>query len=354
MNFKVANMPCHNRRVGFTLIELLVVIAIIGILIALLLPAVQSARESARRTECTNHLKQIGIAMQNYHDACKTFPTGRLLSTTIANQGRCFSAYSLLLPYLEALPVQQLMNFNANPDTTDPIYGDPNAAARFTFMPMLQCPSDSHNILQAGCEVHNYPLNTGTTFPVTALNPGGVPVTGVFYENSHVRLADVRDGSSQTVCVSENTLSILGMGEGPTGHWNGQPTQGFVLTTGNDNATTGPALLNYPGDCQPGNLIQQTRGSKWLYGAPGHSMYNHIRGPNDLGVDCRGGLPHSNRTPATWSLLSHNIAAHSFHPGGVNALFCDGHNQFISSDVNLLTWQRLGSRALNDVVSGDY
>jgi len=349
-------MPGHGKRRAFTLIELLVVIAIIGILIALLLPAVQAARESARRSGCTNNLKQIGIAMQNYHDSFKTFPPGRLLCTVIPAEGRCFSAYSHLLPYMEALPVQQLINFNANPDTTDPIYGDPNAAARATYMALLQCPSDSHNILQAGCEVHNYPMNTGTTFPVTPLNPAGVPITGVFYENSHVRLADVRDGSSQTVCISENTLSIPGMGDdgAATPHWTGAPTQGFVLTTGNNNTTVGPPLLNYPGDCVPGNLIQQTRGSKWIYGAPGHSMYNHIRGPNDLGIDCRGGLPHSNHSIATWQFLSHNIAAHSFHPSGVNALFCDGHVNFTFDQINLLTWVHMGSRALNDVVTGDY
>jgi prepilin-type processing-associated H-X9-DG protein len=127
-----------------------------------------------------------------------------------------------------------------------------------------------------------------------------------------------------------------------------------VLTTGNNNTTIGPPLLNYPGDCLPGNELQQTRGSKWIYGAPGHSMYNHIRAPNDPGVDCRGGEPHSIRTPALWNVLSHNIAPHSYHPAGVNALYCDGHVQFVSEGVNLLTWQRLGSRALNDIVAGDY
>ncbi|HEV3006773.1 MAG TPA: DUF1559 domain-containing protein [Pirellulales bacterium] len=343
-------------RHGFTLIELLVVIAIIGILIALLLPAVQSARESARRTECTNHLKQIGIALQDYHDSFNTFPPGRLRCETVPNQGRCFGVYAFLLPFMEALPVQQLINYHANPDTTDPVFGDPNAKARNTLMPNLFCPSDTHNILQAGCEVHSYPMNTGTTFPVSPLNPWGTPVTGVFYENSHVRLADVRDGTSQTVCICENTLSIPGMGDngGNPALWTGGPTQGFVLTTGNNNSTVGPPLLNYPGDCQPGNEIQQTRGSKWIYGAPGHSMYNHMRAPNDAGIDCRGGEPHSSRTPALWDLLTHNIAAHSYHPGGVNALYCDGHVRFVSETIAVLTWQRLGSRALHDVVVGDY
>jgi prepilin-type processing-associated H-X9-DG protein len=125
-----------------------------------------------------------------------------------------------------------------------------------------------------------------------------------------------------------------------------------VLTTGNDNTSVGPPLLNYPGDCIAGNLIQQTRGSKWLYGAPGHSMYNHIRGPNDLGIDCRGGLPHSNHSLATWQNLSHNVAAHSYHPGGVNALFCDGHVQFVTDGINLVIWQAYGSRAGGESTTG--
>ncbi|HVX61468.1 MAG TPA: DUF1559 domain-containing protein [Pirellulales bacterium] len=337
-------------RRGFTLIELLVVIAIIGMLVALLLPAVQAAREAARRAECNNHLKQIGLALQSYHSGFNSFPPGRLRCETLPQQGRCFSAYAFLLPLLERGALQQQINFLANPETTDPLYGDANAGPRFTQLPVLLCPSDSHRVLQTGCEVHNYPMNTGTTFPVSPLNPSGTPVTGVFFENSRVALRDVVDGSSQTVCIGENTLAIPGMGEDPPGHWNGNPTQGFVLTTGNDNSTTGPELTNYPAQCAPGNVLQQTRGSKWIYGAPGHSMYNHIRTPNDPNVDCRGGLPHSNRSPAWWNLLSHNIAAHSNHPGGVNALFCDGHVQFSAQTINLGIWQSLGSRNGHEAV----
>ena len=342
-------MPALRR--GFTLVELLVVIAIIGLLVALLLPAVQAAREAARRAECNNHQKQIGLAMQSYHSAFGTFPPGRLRCDTLPQQGRCFSAYAHLLPLLEAENVQRTINFLANPDVADPLYGDVNAKARFTHMPLFLCPSDSWLILQNGCEVHNYPMNTGTTFPVSPQNPSGVPVTGVFFENSRVRMADITDGSSHTVCIGENTLSAPAMGESPPGFWNGQPTRGFVLTSGNDNNSSGPELTSYPAQCVAGNMIQQTRGSKWIYGAPGHSMYNHVRTPNDTNVDCRGGLPHSNRSDQWWIRLSHNVAAHSNHPGGVNALFCDGHVQFVSESISLFAWQALGSRNGGETVS---
>lgn len=340
--------PC-----GFTLIELLVVIAIIAILVALLLPAVQAAREAARRSECRNHLKQIGLAINNYHESCQTLPPGRIRSS-VDGQGRCFSAYAQLLPYLDATTLYRRINWNGNPD--DPAA---NGTVLEQTIKFFLCPTDSFAILQSNVvagqtinsAVHNYPLCTGTTYPASPRNPGGVPVTGVFYENSRTRMQDVRDGTSSTVCISETVKSDPG---GPT-TWDGvSSTNGFVLTQGNDNATNGPELTNYAMQCHAaGLLLQQTRGSRWLYGAPGHSMYNHLRTPNDRDVDCRGGLPHSTRTNFWWDRLSLNVAARSQHTGGVHALFVDGHVKFVSNNIGLSVWQALGSRNGREVV-GDF
>ncbi len=330
-------------RCGFTLVELLVVIGIVALLIALLLPAVQAAREAARATQCRNHLKQIGVALNNYHSAHGCFPPGRLRSM-VDGQGRCFSAYAHLLPYLEADALYDLINFDANPDNPAA-----NPTALSQTIPFFLCPSDSQKVLQSNTvsgiivnsAVHNYPLNTGTTYPVSPRNPGGLPVTGVFFENSKVRMADVSDGSSHTVCVSETITS-----EGGPDTWDGvSSTNGFVLTAGNDNASNGPELTNYATQChQAGLKLQQTRGSRWLYGAPGHSMYNHVRPPNDPDIDCRGGLPHSNRTNYWWDRLSLNVAARSRHANGVHALFCDGHVQFVEETIDAAVWQAVGSR----------
>ncbi len=335
---------------GFTLIELLVVIAIIAILVALLLPAVQQAREAARRSQCRNNLKQLGLALNNYHETCRTLPPGRIRSS-VDGQGRCFSAYAHLLPQLDASPLFRQVNFNANPD--DPAA---NGTALGQTINFFLCPTDSFAILQSNTvggvvvnsAVHNYPLCTGTTLPLSPRNPGGVPVTGVFFENSNTRFQDVRDGSSQTVCISETVKSTPG---GPTVWDGGSPTNGFVLTQGNDNAANGPELTNYATQCHGAGLVlQQTRGSRWLIGAPGHSMYNHLRTPNDRDVDCRGGLPHSIRTNFWWDRLSLNVAARSQHTGGVHALFVDGHVQFINNGISLATWQALGSRNGREVV----
>ncbi|MEO8498050.1 MAG: DUF1559 domain-containing protein, partial [Planctomycetota bacterium] len=326
------------QRRGFTLVELLVVIAIIGILVALLLPAVQAAREAARRMQCQNHLKQIGLAMHNYHGAHRCFPAGRM-RTLIDGQGRCFSAYAHLLPFLEATTLYDQINFSANPD--DPAA---NGTALSQTIPFFLCPSDSSRVLQSNIvngvivdsAVHNYPLNTDTTYSLSPRNPGGVPVTGVFFENSWLRLAEITDGTSSTICVSETIKS-----EGGPTVWDGvSRTNGFVLTAGNDNATNSPELTNYATDChQAGLKLQQTRGSRWLYGAPGHSMYNHRRTPNDADVDCRGGLPHSNRTNFWWDRLSLDVAARRRHPGGVHALCCDGHVQFVGNTVDSSVWR---------------
>jgi len=345
--------PCRSRRPrGFTLIELLVVIAITGVLVALLLPAVQQAREAARRTQCKNHLKQLGLALNNYHDAHQVFPPGRMRSQW-DGAGRCFSAYAHLLPYLEASTLYQQINFQADPD--DPAR---NGAALGQTIPFFLCPSDSQQILQSNTvngvvihsAVHNYPLCTGTTLPLSPRNPGGVPVTGVFFENSSIGFRDLRDGSSQTVCISETVKA-----EGGPDTWDGvSRTNGFVLTRGNDNATNGPELTDYASQCTGAGLrLQQTRGSRWLYGAPGHSMYNQRRPPNDGRVDCRGGLPHSIRSAFWWDRLSLDVAARSRHVGGVHALFCDGRVQFVNDSIHLPTWQGLGSRAGNEV-PGEY
>src|SRR5262249_35800561 len=162
------------------------------------------------------------------------------------------------------------------------------------------CPSDMPDLLMTISGgvfgTHNFPLSSGNTYPLSLNNTQKTPITGIFFENSKIRIVDIIDGTTMTVCISETVKSDP---SGPA-TWDGVSfTNGFVLTQGNDNGFNGPELLNYATDCitngtYPTLVLQQTRGSKWLYGAPGHSMYNHIRPPNDKATpDCRGGEPHS-------------------------------------------------------------
>lgn len=206
---------------GFTLIELLVVIAIIAILIALLLPAVQQAREAARRTQCRNNLKQLGLALHNYHDVHRAFPSGWIgvdRGRADAHHGITGAGWGIMiLPMIEQTSLYQ--QFNANASISDPV----NAALLAAKLPAFRCPSDSGpdtwQILDeqtasvlAELPTANYIGSFGTVELDGCENiPGNAPVRGtgqcvsdgVFYHNSVVRLRDILDGTTNTMMLGE-------------------------------------------------------------------------------------------------------------------------------------------------------
>ena len=348
-------MRFRRTRSGFTLIELLVVIAIIAVLIALLLPAVQAAREAARRMQCTNNLKQIGLALHNYISSVGVLPPGRF-NSHIAGHGNCWGTYAQLLPQLDQTAIYNAFNFNLPPDTDTLAVS--NSTGFETFLTTLLCPTDSapQLITVSGVQfaTHNYNLNVGSGYPVVQ-NPIA-PLTGSpngpFFENSRIGPEAFTDGLSNTTAVTETIRSTA------TSTYANDPL-GVFLVTGN-NSTTGPPInsdADYAALClslpSTTTQFQATRGVRWHYGAPGHSLYNHLRPPNDKQADCRGGLPHSTRADPLWSWLSLNIAARSKHPGGVNSLMADGHVQFVKDSINVLVWQGLGSRNGGEVISSD-
>jgi prepilin-type N-terminal cleavage/methylation domain-containing protein/prepilin-type processing-associated H-X9-DG protein len=343
-------------RGAFSLIELLVVIAIIAVLIALLLPAVQGAREASRRVQCANNLKQIGLALHNYLSVFDTFPPGRV-RLRVDYEGRCFSTFTQILPQLEQIAAFNSINFMLNSDDENDadLGSGQNATVRYLMVNTFLCPSDFGQKVWGERAPSNYLVNTGTTYPISLFCASKLPITGIFFDNSSVRIANVPDGTSQTVAVSETIKSEHGS---PIAlDWDGHSTTtGFVLTRGATNNGGGPELMSYNDQCTgAGLLLLNLRGSSWILGIPAITMYSHDRTPNDLRIDCIGGLTHSRCQIDTLDASSLSVSARSRHPGGVNALFADGGVRFVKSSINLLPWRALGSRNGGEAVSaGDY
>ena len=317
-----------TKHQGFTLVELLVVIAIIGILIALLLPAVQSAREAARRSQCNNNLKQIGVALQNYHDVFKRLPasdsgvwnsSGNLTNTDISEHAR-------LLPYLEQNNVFQMVNFSVK--WNDPL----NALAAAQRVKVFMCPSDSSLQVPVTYGPNNYYGNQGTQIlygGVPPTNPtnsnfGMPPADGIFFTNSFLPFADVLDGLSNTAAFAEKV----------TGDWN----NGFstplsdTFQPGTYPATPDQALA----DCRAVNVADLTKqgysniGGPWLEAYHSTAYYYHVAPPNE-----RSCMYPPGRIMTT---------ANSYHPGGVQVSLCDGSVRWVSEGVDLFAWRALGSR----------
>jgi prepilin-type N-terminal cleavage/methylation domain-containing protein len=302
-----------SRRAGFTLIELLVVIAIISILIALLLPAVQQAREAARRTQCKNHLKQLGLALHNYHDAFNCFPFAQV------DGPKAFSATSQLLPYLDQAPLYNLINFSLP-------YNDPaNDLPRLATIPMLRCPSDFDNPLSATGGATNYMANKGSGIiwqAPTGPNAGFPEPSGVMYFQSRVRIGDVTDGASNTGAFSERVLA-----DGNNGVISPLSDVFFspLAPTTADEARTMCRAVDIT------NLANQFplfMGSPWIHG---QHTYLHVDTPNS-------------RSCGFFTVLRADMPPSSRHVGGVHSLLCDGSTRFVSENIDLGLWRAIGTR----------
>ncbi len=200
----------REQRLGFTLVELLVVIAIVGSLVALLLPAIQAARESSRRASCTNNLRQLGVALHNFHDAQHKFPPGRG-----APPPKVFSAFAFLLPYVEETSLHGLVDLSQAPTSITvagvPYSGAANAKAASMVVPLLQCPSDFSTGRVPGSTFAgtNYAANSGSGSLSGNLNVAD----GVFFTGSSISFQNISDGSSHTVAIGER---MLGTGQAQT------------------------------------------------------------------------------------------------------------------------------------------
>ncbi len=315
-----------QRRRGFTLVELLVVIAIIGILVALLLPAVQAAREAARRMQCGNNLKQFGLALHNYHDTYKKFPP--------ASGPRSFSAQTYLLPFMEQLNLYNQIDFNVSTNHAN------NAIPRGTQLVIFNCPSDPLALMPAGWAGSTYRVNLGSgiLFGMPSTTSGnsnfGMPApNGPFLPTRiYLSFADVLDGTSSTAALSE--------------HGKGDFNQG--ISTPNDTFKPG-TYPNTPDEAvtqcaamDPLNLALQgvsDVGAPWLEAYHSTSYYYHVGPPNS-----RSCMFPPGRIATT---------AKSKHPGGVQVTFCDGSARFVANTIDIRVWRGLGTRDQGESLS-DY
>ncbi|MFM1801170.1 MAG: hypothetical protein RJA81_522 [Planctomycetota bacterium] len=322
--------PNQNSR-GFTLIELLVVIAIIAVLISLLLPAVQSAREAARRAQCTNNLKQLGLALHNYENAHGVLPPGR------TSYPHLWSGISQLLPYVEQSFVYSAINFNHGPVTAGGVSGEPNVTAVKVIIRTLMCPSDpKSDAVSPQFGPTNYLGNAGTgnynggSFRIDA---GPMP-NGLFFDRYSVRFAAVTDGLSNTVALSEN-LKGTGNAMNSVG-LSGINVKTHIALIGTSATDTTESA------CNASTSWVGDRGQEWCRGSFVMSNYNHYYTPNSKNPDCTN----PGRAKAITS-------ARSSHPGGVNVALGDGSIRFIKDTIALETWRALSSRNGGELLSSD-
>jgi prepilin-type N-terminal cleavage/methylation domain-containing protein/prepilin-type processing-associated H-X9-DG protein len=301
----------RTRHGGFTLIELLVVIAIIGVLIGLLLPAVQKVREAAARVQCDNNLKQIGLALHNYHDTAHAFPPGYVSDYDAAGNdtGPGWGWAAFLLPHMEQQNLYNAIQFK------QAIEAPANSGVRVQPVKSYLCPSDSvpptwtatkydpaGNPLGPICDVAS-----ASYVGVFGVSEPGVDGEGIFFRNSGVRIADITDGTSQTMMVGERSF-----------RWCQATWVGSV---------TGAAMVPPPGS--------PALGGEWDASGfvLGHT-FEGSGGPGSPGTEVNG--------------------FSSRHTGGSNFLFADGHVQFLRSSMDHQTYKALSTRAGGEVVGGDF
>jgi prepilin-type N-terminal cleavage/methylation domain-containing protein/prepilin-type processing-associated H-X9-DG protein len=303
-------------RTGFTLIELLVVIAIIGILIALLLPAVQAAREAGRRTSCSNNLKQFILAAHTYHDIYEVLPAGR--------NRREISTHAAMLPFYEQARLENLVDYTVSWNNAK------NAAARSTRIKFFLCPSDSQSAVPTGYAGTNYRANqgSGVLWGLPPSNPSninfGIPApNGLFFENSFLPLASVSDGLSNTAAFSEHQKGDFNQGIA-------SPADTFEPGTHPANADEAMAQC-YAIDTT--NLAYQGRsdvGAPWIQGYHSTTQYFHIMPPNS-----RSCMYPPGRIATS---------AASQHPGGVMVALADGSVRYTNETIDIHAWRYMGQR----------
>jgi prepilin-type N-terminal cleavage/methylation domain-containing protein/prepilin-type processing-associated H-X9-DG protein len=311
-------MNLHSRRkAAFTLIELLVVLFILTLIIAITVPAVMQARESARRAECLSNLKSIALAINSHLEQKNYYP----------REENLYSPFVFMLPYLDQSPLFNSFNLT-QPRAFVPGSTDVNDSAYATRLRVFVCPSDTMSLATLGPCTYGGNLGTGVG---KWLRPDNGPFASSLIDPKIID-ALVRDGLANTVAVSEFCRT-----QGPSTPRN----RHAVFTIGAYDASQFDSMIT---DCSAVNIDKQPmtspfRGFCWAFGGIHNSLYDHNIPPNSPACACQGGT------------LSGVWTASSNHPGGVNCAHLDGHVSFIEDTISMSTWRAMGTMSGGEIVS---
>lgn len=346
-------MRTRSFRLGFTLIELLVVIAIIGVLIALLLPAISQAREAARRNQCAANLRNIGIALHNYHDAAGTLPPACTIARnpngTILWHG--WSALARLLPHLENVQKFELFDLNYAYDHPS------NTTAASLTTSLFLCPSDPKADIHRNTEGHhntNYGFNMGDWYVWGGFSPTAPAPKAPFYANSKVRFRQVNDGLSKTLFMAEVKARM------PYSRDCHELLYQPINSTPMPDPMVDSSTISAYGSCS-GSFKEDSGHSEWEDGQVHQSGFTTAFPPNRKTGGGKDGVFFQDidltgtreKNWATGKATFSAVTARSYHPGGVHVLFGDGSVQLVNEGVDGLTWRALGTPSGQEVL-GEY
>jgi len=322
-------MSSNRRPAGFTLVELLVVIAIIGVLVALLLPAVQMAREAARRTQCANHLKQMGLAITNYHDTMKWFPPGSVWSSSNAGDpGNRGSMFVRILPYIEQQPLYSIFNFNGNTDDQRLASSSSSELLKGQVVPVYICPSDT--VRRAGSSPNfvmpaSYHTSMGPSSAISDNPSSSCPLISTFRNLN-------RPGN--------NTGETNPAGPFTRKGWQYQSKMSDCLDGLSNTIYVGEARAECSGHMSGGWSISNRWGAFTQVPINFDSCHSQQEAQTLGLTNCNANN--------NWNA---EVGFKSLHPGGAQFLFGDGSVRFIPQNIDMVTYNYLGDKADKKAVS---